>query len=214
MMAEDSRLGSADRGNFGTLQDQRSLKRRHDGDEDESLSPNKKLDTGEGHSQKVATHYNSLQERGLVERSKSRIVHMRNFNNWLKSVLIGEILDTVRRDRREVCVLDLGCGKGGDLLKWRKGRISKLVCADIAGVSVEQCQQRYADMKKRSHPSERIFTAEFITADCSRIIISMSPSFQSPQLSARKSNFISQPRVKTLSCELQMLLKTNIFSEK
>lgn len=40
---------------------------------------------------------------------------------------------------------------------------------DIAGVSVEQCQQRYTDMKKRSHPSERIFTAEFITADCSRV---------------------------------------------
>ncbi|KAB5530626.1 hypothetical protein PHYPO_G00131470 [Pangasianodon hypophthalmus] len=172
MMAEDSRLSSADRGNFGALQDQRPLKRRHDGDEDESLSPNKKLDTGEGHSQKVATHYNSLQERGLAERSKSRIVHMRNFNNWLKSVLIGEILDTVRRDRREVCVLDLGCGKGGDLLKWKKGHISRLVCADIAGVSVEQCQQRYADMKKRSHPHERIFTAEFITADCSRELLS------------------------------------------
>ncbi len=42
------------------------------------------------HSQKVATHYNKIQECGLVERNKSRIVHMRNFNNWLKSVLIGE----------------------------------------------------------------------------------------------------------------------------
>ncbi|KAI5091078.1 mRNA cap guanine-N7 methyltransferase [Silurus meridionalis] len=130
------------------------------------------LDTGEGHSQKVATHYNALQECGLVERNRSRIVHMRNFNNWLKSLLIGEILDVVRRDRREVCVLDLGCGKGGDLLKWRKGRISRLVCADIAGVSVEQCQQRYTDMKRRSHPNERIFTAEFITADCSRELLS------------------------------------------
>ncbi|XP_053347258.1 mRNA cap guanine-N7 methyltransferase [Clarias gariepinus] len=170
-MSEDSRLSSAE-GGIRTLQDKRPLKRRHDGDEDESLSPNKKRDTGEGHSQKVATHYNSLQECGLVERSRSRIVHMRNFNNWLKSVLIGEILDMVRRDRREVCVLDLGCGKGGDLLKWRKGRISRLVCADIAAVSVEQCQQRYNDMKKRSHPNERIFTAEFITADCSRELLS------------------------------------------
>ncbi len=42
------------------------------------------------HSKKVATHYNKLQECGLAERNKSRIVHMRNFNNWLKSVLIGE----------------------------------------------------------------------------------------------------------------------------
>ncbi|XP_017310422.1 mRNA cap guanine-N7 methyltransferase [Ictalurus punctatus] len=170
-MAEDLRLSSAGGGN-GTLRDPRPLKRKHDGDEDESLSPNKKLDTGEGHSQKVATHYNTLEERGLMERNKSRIVHMRNFNNWLKSVLIGEILDMVRRDRRDMCVLDLGCGKGGDLLKWRKGRISRLVCADIAGVSVEQCQQRYSDMKKRSHPNEQIFTAEFITADCSKELLS------------------------------------------
>lgn len=37
-----SGLSSADGGN-GTLRDQRPLKRRHDGDEDESVSPNKKL---------------------------------------------------------------------------------------------------------------------------------------------------------------------------
>lgn len=44
----------------------------------------------------------------------------------------GEILDKVRQHQREVCVLDLGCGKGGDLLKWRKGHITKLVCAGTA----------------------------------------------------------------------------------
>ncbi|XP_066530716.1 mRNA cap guanine-N7 methyltransferase isoform X2 [Hoplias malabaricus] len=97
---------------------------------------------------------------------------MRNFNNWMKSVLIGEILEKVKHERRDVSVLDLGCGKGGDLLKWRKGRISKLVCADIADVSVDQCRQRYEDMKRRSHPGERIFSAEFISADCSKELLS------------------------------------------
>ncbi|XP_007254739.2 mRNA cap guanine-N7 methyltransferase [Astyanax mexicanus] len=149
-----------------------SLKRRHEEDSPEFGSPPKKQDTGEGHSLKVASHYNTLQECGLAERSRSRIVHLRNFNNWTKSILIGEILDKVRRERRDVAVLDLGCGKGGDLLKWRKGRISKLVCADIADVSVEQCRQRYDDMRRRSHPNERIFSAEFITADCSRELLS------------------------------------------
>uniref|UniRef100_A0AAY4CW88 mRNA cap guanine-N(7) methyltransferase n=1 Tax=Denticeps clupeoides TaxID=299321 RepID=A0AAY4CW88_9TELE len=147
-------------------------KRKRPGDEQtEDGSQTKKLLTEEGHSVKVASHYNTLQECGLDERSRSRIVHMRNFNNWLKSVLIGEVLDQVHQRQREVCVLDLGCGKGGDLLKWRKGRISQLVCADIAGVSVEQCQSRYDDMRKRSH-SERIFSAEFITADCTRELLS------------------------------------------
>ncbi len=41
----------------------------------------------------------------------------------------AEILDKVKERQREVTVLDLGCGKGGDLLKWKKGRIDKLVCA-------------------------------------------------------------------------------------
>ncbi|KAM6973659.1 mRNA cap guanine-N(7) methyltransferase [Aplochiton taeniatus] len=96
---------------------------------------------------------------------------MRNFNNWLKSVLIGEILEKVRAQRREVCVLDLGCGKGGDLLKWRKGNIDQLVCADIADVSVEQCRNRYDDMRRRSHSNDRLFTAEFIAADCTKELL-------------------------------------------
>lgn len=42
----------------------------------------------------------------------------------------GEILEQVRAaGSRHVSVLDLGCGKGGDLLKWRRGGISHLVCA-------------------------------------------------------------------------------------
>uniref|UniRef100_A0A672MZI8 mRNA cap guanine-N(7) methyltransferase n=1 Tax=Sinocyclocheilus grahami TaxID=75366 RepID=A0A672MZI8_SINGR len=149
-----------------------SMKRHWDGD-DEDHSPRKKQVTEESlHSQKVATHYNKLQERGLAERNKSRIVHMRNFNNWLKSVLIAEIMDKVKERRREVTVLDLGCGKGGDLLKWKKGCIDKLVCADIAAVSIEQCQQRYNDMRRRGHPNDRTFSAEFITTDCSRELLS------------------------------------------
>lgn len=33
-----------------------------------------------------------------------------------------------QKRKRNITVLDLGCGKGGDLLKWKKGRIDKLVC--------------------------------------------------------------------------------------
>uniref|UniRef100_A0AAQ4QX17 mRNA (guanine-N(7))-methyltransferase n=1 Tax=Gasterosteus aculeatus aculeatus TaxID=481459 RepID=A0AAQ4QX17_GASAC len=82
----------------------------------------------------------------------------------------GEILEQVRGagPPQQVSVLDLGCGKGGDLQKWRRGGINHLVCADIAGVSVEQCQSRYEDMKKKSH-SEKIFSAQFINADCSKV---------------------------------------------
>lgn len=144
------------------------LKRKHE--EEEETIPAKRHVTD--HSPTVASHYNSLQEVGLAARSRSRIFFMRNFNNWLKSVLIGEILEQVRKTGTgKVSVLDLGCGKGGDLLKWRKGAINHLVCADLAEVSVEQCRSRYDDMKKRSHFNEKIFSAQFITADCTKEVL-------------------------------------------
>ncbi|XP_069425148.1 mRNA cap guanine-N(7) methyltransferase isoform X2 [Ovis canadensis] len=134
--------------------------------------PEKQKNLEEGHSSAVAAHYNELQEVGLEKRSQSRIFYLRNFNNWMKSVLIGEFLEKVRqRKKRNITVLDLGCGKGGDLLKWKKGRIDKLVCTDIADVSVRQCQQRYEDMKNRCRDNEYIFSAEFITADCSKELL-------------------------------------------
>ncbi|KAG9479104.1 hypothetical protein GDO78_012650, partial [Eleutherodactylus coqui] len=134
--------------------------------------PAKKIRTSEGHSSAVATHYNELQECGLQERSQSRIFHLRNFNNWMKSALIGEFIDRVwRKNHRNITVLDLGCGKGGDLLKWKKGRIQKLVCTDIAEVSVQQCEQRYSDMKARNY-RDYIFEAEFVTADSTKELLS------------------------------------------
>lgn len=125
-----------------------------------------------GHSTAVATHYNELPEVGLEKRSESRIFYLRNFNNWIKSALIGEFLEKVRqKKKRDITVLDLGCGKGGDLLKWKKGRISKLVCADIADVSIKQCQQRYDEMRTRCRDNEYMFSTEFITADCSKKLL-------------------------------------------
>ena len=53
---------------------------------------------------------------------------MRNFNNWVKSVLIRTYLDKIQKAH----VLDLCCGKGGDLLKWKEGGISYLVGAGNA----------------------------------------------------------------------------------
>lgn len=36
----------------------------------------------------VANHYNSINNKDISERAKSRIYHMRNFNNWIKSIII------------------------------------------------------------------------------------------------------------------------------
>lgn len=138
-----------------------------------NVSENGSQEVPEGHGAVVAEHYNKLPEKGLVERNRSRIVHLRNFNNWVKSMLINEYLDKVREAKGHgaaIRVLDIGCGKGGDLLKWKNGNISHLICADLAKTSVEQCQSRFNDLTYRSRRDRfsRVFTAEFITADCTK----------------------------------------------
>ncbi|XP_046736142.1 mRNA cap guanine-N7 methyltransferase [Diprion similis] len=150
---------------------------RQDAQVKESSVPSD-LSTGDklaGNSALVTKHYNTLESKGLTQRSQSRIVHMRNFNNWIKSMLISEYLGKARQGkghRAPFKVLDMCCGKGGDLLKWSKANITHLICADIAEVSVEQCQSRYNDLLNRSSNNRGfapVFTAEFISADCTKV---------------------------------------------
>lgn len=128
-----------------------------------------------GYANIVASHYNQLEEKGLEERSKSRILHLRNFHNWIKSMLINEYLSKIKESKKynaPLCVHDMCCGKGGDLLKWRKGNITHLICSDIAAVSLDQCKARYSDMtnrSKRDRNSQKIYTIEYIPADCTRV---------------------------------------------
>lgn len=91
----------------------------------------------------------------FVVASILRIFYLRNFNNWIKSTLIREYSSKVHEKRQkdnlrgrlfhfmkcydyaylsltlfvldDFNVLDLCCGKGGDLLKWQDARIDYLV---------------------------------------------------------------------------------------
>ncbi|KAJ6632681.1 mRNA cap guanine-N7 methyltransferase [Pseudolycoriella hygida] len=145
-------------------------------DEDLFAEPPTKIpNISSEHSKIVASHYNNLQEKGLYERSKSNIFYMRNFNNWIKSMLINEYLTKIKDNAPHgapLRVLDMCCGKGGDLLKWEKGSITHLICTDIADVSVEQCQKRYATMAERAQNGrnkfQKMFSAEFFASDCTR----------------------------------------------
>ncbi|GAC93177.1 RNA cap methyltransferase [Pseudozyma hubeiensis SY62] len=116
-------------------------------------------------AEEVADHYNKRREVGIHGREESPIIALRKFNNWIKSVLIGTFargrdpsLDG-RARARGGRILELGCGKGGDLKKWEKVRPSGLVGADIAAVSIEQAIARYRDNRHG-------FSGDFFAFDC------------------------------------------------
>jgi hypothetical protein len=86
---------------------------------------------------------NHRPEYGKDNRRFSPIFGLKSFNNWIKSVLIGKFAPLAihgklgdgmtigpsgrgaRRPEPKGSVLDLGCGKGGDLNKWNAARVAR-----------------------------------------------------------------------------------------
>ncbi|KAH8094403.1 mRNA (guanine-N7-)-methyltransferase [Aureococcus anophagefferens] len=67
---------------------------------------------------------------------ETRIYHMRRFNNWVKSELIRKAAAASQPPGGPLSVLDLACGKGGDLSKWANAKPTNYVGVDIAKQSL------------------------------------------------------------------------------
>ncbi|SMQ46051.1 unnamed protein product [Zymoseptoria tritici ST99CH_3D7] len=99
----------------------------------------------------VAEHYNAVPERGREWRSsESKIKGLRSLNNWIKSTLIQKF-SKPENHVPDLKILDMACGKGGDLGKWQKApQVPALyVGCDIASKSIEQAQDRFNEDSRR-----------------------------------------------------------------
>lgn len=130
----------------------------------------------------VRQHYNSVPERGREwRRTDSKIKGLRCFNNWVKSALIHKFSPNESgekdwaadalppQDNREpLFVVDLGCGKGGDLGKWHQAPqpVRLYVGLDPAEISIQQARERYLGMRHGRQRGRRLFDAEFYVKDC------------------------------------------------
>ncbi|KAG8971466.1 mRNA cap guanine-N7 methyltransferase [Tulasnella sp. 425] len=119
----------------------------------------------------VERHYNARPDVGVDKRQDSPIIGLKSFNNWIKSVLISNFATPALKESTVTAplppppqrgnyrgpsnprigkVLDMGCGKGGDLQKWSKARIADYVAVDIAAMSVDQAYHRWQDLQSRA----------------------------------------------------------------
>ncbi|KAI7090232.1 hypothetical protein KC356_g1654 [Hortaea werneckii] len=110
----------------------------------------------------VAEHYNAVPQLGREWRkTDSQIKGLRNLNNWIKSTLIQKFARPEIIPQHGYLVLDMACGKGGDLGKWSKASPPPglYVGCDIADVSIEQARGRWAETRRK------VMDAEFYVQD-------------------------------------------------
>lgn len=95
--------------------------------------------------------------RTLDTRSESRLYHMRAFNGWVKATQIQELNPiTIQQGKRKkgsapLRILDLACGKGGDLGKWilHPRKMSNYVGVDVARGSLKDAAIRVRNLRNK-----------------------------------------------------------------
>ena len=99
----------------------------------------------------VRQHYNAVPQRGREWRkTDSRIKGLRSFNNWIKSTIIHKFSPSESgKEPLPLRILDIGCGKGGDLGKWQQAPqpVELYVGVDPAEVSIDQARERFLQMR-------------------------------------------------------------------
>jgi len=105
--------------------------------------------------------------RTLDTRSESRLYHMRAFNGWVKATQIQELNPHTlqpgkkKRGNAPLRILDLACGKGGDLGKWilHPRRMGNYVGVDVARGSLKDAAVRARALRNKME------SCTFICAD-------------------------------------------------
>ncbi|CAM9911415.1 unnamed protein product, partial [Hapterophycus canaliculatus] len=103
------------------------------------------------------------------QQASSFIYHLKRFNNWVKATLISKANKDIAN--AGLRVLDLACGKGGDLGKWaaHPDGVEKYVGSDIAFGSLEHLVERMAkSAEKNGRINWRKIPVKLFEADLGR----------------------------------------------
>jgi mRNA (guanine-N7-)-methyltransferase len=104
-----------------------------------------------------------IRDPGIEGRKASRLLFLRSFNNWVKAAIINKYTYLLGK---ELSILDLCCGRGGDLEKYFRCGVRIYVGADLSEESLKNAMDRIVKLKseKFKNLSTKCF---FITEDVS-----------------------------------------------
>jgi hypothetical protein len=102
----------------------------------------------------LADYYNNTIMSGggevYYQKKSDLIINLRKFHSWVKSILIENYC------RDKVNVLDIGCGRGGDIYKWAKAKVENYigVDSDYNGLfgGYDSATSRYRNIYKKQAP--------------------------------------------------------------
>lgn len=99
------------------------------------------LNLNEGKNITADTYYKeTIRDPGKEGRKASNILFLRTFNNYIKKCLISKTKDLIKR--KDIKVLDLCCGKGGDIEKFNQIGAVLYVGVDLAKESLVIAKDR------------------------------------------------------------------------
>lgn len=87
-------------------------------------------------------------------RSQQSFSVLRNFHNWIKLSLLKEFI----KPKEDYNLLDLACGKGGDIHKWKKLNVKYVRGYDIDRISIEEANRRFRNLNNKN--LDYIFTCK------------------------------------------------------
>jgi hypothetical protein len=107
--------------------------------------------------------FSSLREKSACKKNKVALYNSRRFNNFIKRILLKKYSKTA------YTLLDLACGKGGDLNKWIDSNITFVKGYDNDEESLKQAVIRYQAVK--TDDTTKNFNFSFNYADLSEEIL-------------------------------------------
>jgi SAM-dependent methyltransferase len=109
----------------------------------------------------------AAKQNAYYQKISTLAYSMKQFHNWLRSNTVYTYCNKIYQNNKQLSVLDMACGRGGDTLKYYYAEVAFCVGLDIAKDGlfspVDGAKSRYETQRKRKANFPKMY---FIHADC------------------------------------------------